>query len=187
MDVDKHTEPGAIDYRKLAAGLDHYESLGYKYREVPWVVGRGAIMATLPPGATITTAQYGDLVGCAEQGFIELMLRGQTVLKACAITPCFRIEDKYDDLHHAYFMKLELINLDASHENLQQMIRDAQVFYDRYVDTAVEQTGTNAYDIVDKRQRIELGSYGIRTFDKGKFLYGTGVALPRLDTVLQMN
>ena len=182
MAIDKHTEPPRIDYRKLAAALDHYESRGYAYQEVPWVVSRQAEEVTLPPGSTITTVPYGDLVGSAEQGFIELMLRGRTILKACAVTPCFRIEDRYDELHHAYFMKLELINTDASQKNLHQMIHDAQQFLQHYIDTDTEQTGPDTYDIISKRHRIELGSYGIRTFHNTKFIYGTGVALPRLDT-----
>jgi hypothetical protein len=177
-------EPGLIDYRKLAAGLDHYESLGYQYQEVPWVVSDEAMAVTLPPDAPATAVQYGKLVGSAEQSFIELMLRGRSILKACAITPCFRIENTYDDLHHAYFMKLELINTEVTQENLHTMIADAQGFFQRYLNTEVEQTGLNAYDIVDKRRRIELGSYGIRSFNGHSFIYGTGVALPRLDTAI---
>lgn len=179
-----HMEPGQIDYRKLAAGIDHYESLGYEYQEVPWVVSDEAINVTLPPDLPATAVQYGKLVGSAEQSFIELMLRGQTILKACAVTPCFRIENQYDDLHHAYFMKLELINTDVTQDNLHTMIEDAQGFFEQYTETDVEQTGPNAYDIVDKKRRIELGSYGIRSFDNHTFIYGTGVALPRLDTVV---
>ena len=184
MDVVKHFEPPRIDYTKLVEGLQHYQSLGYIYQEVPWVVSREATDATLPPEATVTSVQYGDLVGSAEQSFLELMRRGQTILKACAITPCFRIEDRYDNLHHAYFMKLELINAEVTQENLWQIIQDAQSFFQRFVETEVEQTGVDTYDIVDKYRKIELGSYGIRTFTGVPYIYGTGVALPRLDSAL---
>jgi len=177
-------EPKNIDYRKLAAGLDYYESCGYEYMEVPWVVSGEAESATLPPDATATSVQYGDLVGSAEQGFIELLLRGRTILKACTITPCFRIEDSYDELHHAYFMKLELIDTDATPENLQRMISDARGFLQQYVDTDIEATGDSTYDIVDTKHCIELGSYGIRTFNDTAYIYGTGIAPPRLDTVI---
>jgi hypothetical protein len=173
--------PPQIDYHKLSAGLNHYESLGYPYMEVPWVVSREAIAVTLPENATATSVQYGDLVGSGEQSFIELMLRGQAVLKACCITPCFRIEDRYDDLHHPYFMKLELINTDATTKNLRQMILDARGFFQKYTDVAIEQTGPDTYDIVDRDQGIELGSYGFREFNGRRFIYGTGLALPRLD------
>ena len=184
MADERNFEPKHIDYRKLAAGLDYYEPLGYQYQEVPWVVSSEAIAATLPPGATATSVQYGDLIGSAEQGFIELILRGREVLKACAVTPCFRIEDSYDELHHPYFMKLELINTDATQDNLHQMMSDAQGFFEQYIATDIEQTGPDAYDIIDRKRRVELGSYGLRTVEGRQFIYGTGVALPRLDTVI---
>ncbi len=184
-DANRFMEPSRIDYHKLSSALDHYEARGYEYMEVPWVVSREAEAATLPPDATATSVQYGELVGSAEQGFIELLLRGRTVLKACAITPCFRMEDSYDELHHAYFMKLELINTDASRDNLWRMIHDAQDFLGNYTRTEIEQTGTETYDLVDSKHHIELGSYGIRTFRNTPYIYGTGVALPRLDTVIR--
>jgi hypothetical protein len=184
MDGDKFKEPGRIDYRKISAGLDYYESLGYPYLEVPWVVSKEAEQATLPKGAIATSVQYGDLVGSGEQSFIELMRRGRAILKACCVTPCFRIEDAYDKLHHAYFMKLELINSDATEENLHQMIQDAVGFFQKYIDVITVYTDHNTYDIVDKQQGIELGSYGFRTFNGQRFIYGTGVALPRLDAAM---
>ena len=187
MDAEpNYFEPPRIDYRKLAAALDHYEPLGYTYIETPWVVSRKAIDATLPPGATITSVQYGDLVGSAEQGFIELILRGHTVLKACSISPCFRMEDSFDVLHHAYFMKLELISTEATEMNLQQMINDAKVFYEKYTRVDIIQTTPDAYDIVDRKRQIELGSYGIRLIGENRFIYGTGLALPRLDTAIDL-
>jgi hypothetical protein len=176
--------PSRIDYRKLSAGLDYYESLGYPYIEVPWVVSREAVAVTLPENAKATSVQYGDLVGSGEQSFIELMLRGQAILKACCITPCFRIEDNYDNLHHPYFMKLELINSDATWENLEQMIADASGFFQKYIEVEVIQTESDTYDIIDTQRKIELGSYGFRTVNNDRFIYGTGLALPRLDTVI---
>ena len=189
MADERNFEPPPIDYRKFAAALDYYEPLGYSYLEVPWVISTEAVVATLPPGGIATRVQYGELVGSAEQAFIELILRGREVLKACAVTPCFRIENSYDELHHPYFMKLELINTDTSPGNLYQMINAAQGFFQRYIETDIEQTGPHAYDIVDKKRRIELGSYGIRhlDIDVGSFIYGTGLALPRFDTVLSQD
>ncbi len=81
-------------------------------------------------------------------------------------------------------MKLELINTAATEENLNQMVHDAQVFFEQFTSVDVEQTGPDMYDIVDRRTQIELGSYGLRTFDSTTFIYGTGIALPRLDTAL---
>jgi hypothetical protein len=120
------------------------------------------------------------LVGSAEQSFIELLLRGEKITKACAITPCFRMEPKYDEQHHAYFMKLELINSDATSKNLRNMIGDAVDFFSRYLEVIVISTGPDMFDIVDKKREIELGSYGFREVNGQRFIYGTGVALPRL-------
>lgn len=182
---NEHFKPRSIDYAKLNAGLTHYTERGYAYCEVPWVVSHEAESVTLPPNTEATQTQYGDLVGSAEQGFIELMLRGETITKACGITPCFRIEEQFDELHHAYFMKLELINTDASLSTLDTMIADALAFFAQYTDVLVVKTGEHMYDIVDKKYGIELGSYGFRTLGNTTFVYGTGIALPRLDTVLQ--
>ncbi len=186
VDARNH-RPDYIDYRKISEALDHYEGRGYEYMEVPWVVSRESMNVTLPPNGEATSLQYGDLVGSAEQGFIELMRRGETILKACAVTPCFRIEDDYDDLHYPYFFKCELINTDATDENLNQMINDAREFFGQYTDVDVEEVEPGAYDIVDRKLRIELGSYGIRNCEGKRFIYGTGVALPRLTTVLERN
>lgn len=184
MEGVRNHRPEYIDYRKIANALDHYESRGYEYIEVPWVVSSESVDVTLPSDCPATHVQYGDLVGSGEQSFIELLRRGETILKACCITPCFRIEPSYDDLHFPYFMKLELINTDASNDNLRRMIYDAREFFNEYMEVDIEETGPNTYDIVDKKLHIELGSYGIRSLDNTRFIYGTGVALPRLDTVI---
>ena len=155
-------EPKYIDYRKLGAALEHYEARGYEYIEVPWAVRPEATNITLPAGREATAVQYGDLVGSAEQSFIELMMRGRAITKACAITPCFRLEETYDELHHGYFMKLELITTNATPEKLQATINDARDFFSSYTDVEIILTGADMYDIIDKHHKIELGSYGLR-------------------------
>lgn len=179
-----HFEPLPIDYQILADGLRHYTDNDYPYREVPWVVRPEAMAVTLPLGAEATSNQYGDLVGSGEQSFIELMMRGEQLDKACCITPCFRLEPHYDELHHGYFMKLELFDPNATTQTLMAMIACANTFYEHYIDTQIIATGTDMYDIVDTHNGIELGSYGFRTWDEQTFTYGTGVALPRLSTAI---
>jgi hypothetical protein len=176
-------DPRYIDYAKLALGLEFYQSKGYAYIEAPWVVSREATNVTIPSDRHVTTTQFGDLVGSGEQSFIELMMRGTSLEKACCITPCFRDEPDYDELHHAYFMKLELIDTDATVEHLHHMISDATEFLGRFLEVKVIPTGDSSYDIVDVQHELELGSYGFRDFGHQRFIYGTGIALPRLDTV----
>ncbi len=179
-----YLEPENIDYAKLADALTYYQAHGYPYMEVPWVVSREAELVTLPTDREATSVHYGELVGSGEQSFIELMMRGKKLSQACCITPCFRDEKTFDRLHHAYFMKLELIDCAASLKNLDRMMQTAQEFFSRYTDVLVIKTSKHSYDIIDKKHGIELGSYGFRSFNKMTFLYGTGIALPRLDTVL---
>jgi hypothetical protein len=175
-------EPNPIDYATLGEALAFYGNRGYAYKEVPWVVSDQATEATLPHDRAATKVSYGNLVGSAEQGFIELLMRGEKLTKHCAITPCFRDENAYDDLHHAYFMKCELFDSQATPKRLQDMISDAVAFFRRYLPVDVISTGSG-YDIVSVADGIELGSYGFRTYNDTTFIYGTGCALPRLSTV----
>jgi hypothetical protein len=146
-------------------------------------VSKAAINATLPPNRESFVIQYGGLVGSGEQGFIQLLLDGVALTKACTISPCFRDEETFDELHHGYFMKLELINTDATINNLRSMIKDACMYFEEYMPVKVVETAKDTYDIVDQKYEIELGSYGFRVIDGYRFIYGTGLALPRLDTV----
>ena len=177
-------EPKLIDYGILAQALEFYQARGYNYREVPWVVSPEATNVTLPVDRIATSVSYGDLVGSAEQSFIELMIRGDKLTKHCAITPCFRDEERYDALHHAYFMKCELYDADATDANLHSMIDIAVAFHGRYLPVEVTETGPDAYDIVSVNSGHELGSYGFRQYKGQRFIYGTGCALPRLTTVI---
>ena len=81
-------------------------------------------------------------------------------------------------------MKLELFDTQATVPTLMAMVACASAFYEQYIPTNVVETGVNMYDIVDAHNDIELGSYGFRTWSEGTFTYGTGVALPRLSTVM---
>lgn len=175
-------EPNTINYALLADALAFYTRLGYEYKEVPWVVSEEATNITLPVNRVATKVSYGgDLVGSAEQSFIELLKRGQTLTKHCAITPCFRDEPAYDDLHHAYFMKCELYDSQPTPERLQQMIKDAVAFFSRYTHVNILATDIG-FDIM--ADDIELGSYGFRQYKDTRFIYGTGCALPRLSMAM---
>ena len=125
------------------------------------------------------------------------------------ITPCFR-RDTDDETHCQQFMKLELFSLNY---NFVDMMRDALKCYkhlgiseDRFLIVNTEYNPPNDDDIIynrvhtimnddimymfdeeDKKQSIEVGSYGLRTFKIPKvsdditffYSYGTGLALPR--------
>ena len=75
-------EPKLIDYVVLGEALTFYVNRGYTYKEVPWVVSDQATEATLPHDRTATKVHYGNLVGSAEQSFIELLIRGEKLTQA---------------------------------------------------------------------------------------------------------
>lgn len=181
-----HITP-CIDYAKIASGQDYYTKLGYEEIAVPWIISFEPYNATRPPHRKEFYCLDGYLNASGEQSFLELMIQGVSLTKHYCITPCFRDEPVIDATHHRSFIKLELINTDATQENLKQMIADAVTFFSRY--TSVQVIATNnegtAFDIIDSHHHIELGSYGIRTYNEYTWIYGTGIALPRLDTIIK--
>ncbi len=139
---------------------------------------------TASPDRRFCTSFLGDLVASGEQSFIQMWMDG--ILKKgkwqCA-TPCFRDEPIIDDLHLNYFFKVELIEvLPADPEkSLHRMVNDAIRFFRNYVSVEVEDTSIG-HDIISSGG-IELGSYGYREHGDFKWVYGTGVAEPRLSYV----
>lgn len=180
-----HTIP-RIDYEKIVSASNYYASLGYAELEVPWIVHFDAYKATRPTDRQDFYTTDGYLVASGEQGFIQLMQEGRKLTKHFCITPCFRNEETLDDIHFRYFLKVELIDTDVSIKNLHSMIHNATQFFQNYLDVKVIQTDTQgeAFDIVDMKYETELGSYGIRRASGHTWIYGTGIALPRLDVVL---
>lgn len=206
-----------MDYSNIAKAVEFYTQRGYVYLDdAPWIVGTDAYFATKPSGATDvvidtdpTGKSYhlgGHPVASAEQSFIQMMIDGQPIKRAIAVTPCFRAEPRIDTLHRPYFMKAELINAqDVDEGHLMHMIHDACSFFEQFFPVRVVKTnacdfGQPAFDIVEKGTRFELGSYGIRNkvFPEGtvtgglrlmadanfRWIYGTACAEPRLSTAL---
>ena len=188
--VTEHNTPmhiiPRIDYTKIVSALEHYTRYGFTEIEAPWIISHKAYVATRPSDREEFYTLGGYLNASGEQSFIELMQSGVKLTKHICVTPCFRKEPVLDEIHFLYFLKAELIDMDVSQENLQSMISNALSFYKQYLDVSVIQTDTEgkAFDIVDTKHGIELGSYGIRTYENFSWIYGTGVALPRLDIAI---
>jgi hypothetical protein len=139
-------------------------------------------------------------VASAEQSFLQLQMDrlasgdDRDTNAYVTITPCFRNEPRLDDLHQPYFMKVELIDWLIGHEDqdLHEMIQLAVEHFSEYITVDVIENkepnaGKWAFDIVSRRGRIELGSYGIRQADEvGTWIYGTGLAEPRLTYALEL-
>lgn len=191
-----------IDWTLLSRAVEFYQDNGFKYVELPWAVSRESVALTCPnPQFTAEVDGLGSLVGSAEQAFLHMDLAGKLGKgRFCALTPCFRLGDYEDDLHHPYFMKVELYANNA--EGISVMMEDQEVAppearammsllhmmsivgqFNRSVLGAEEidnihgvQTA-EGYDI--ELNGIEIGSYGVRQHKDHVWVYGTGVAEPR--------
>lgn len=166
---------------------------GYQDSPQPWTASREAMEVTLPPGVRATSLTGGELlVGSAEQSFIEAMLVGMLPPgKWMTITPCFREEPQYDELHHLYFMKLELIHYMPPQFNSRHAVEDmlcqAQAGFEMLLGSAPDEARTQlvktdiGYDL--NLAGHEIGSYGFRRFEDHYWVYGTGLAEPRFTTL----
>lgn len=183
-----------INWHLFSKAITSYAHLGYQLIEVPWLVDQQAINVTLPPSATPFTVsgcgELNQLVGSAEQSFIYLALQGKlSPGKYMALTPCFR-DDKEDELHHKYFMKLELIDINPEPSTVpgeelwsyDQVMQDAKYVLSHLTRKLIkiEKTKEGSDLTIDG---IEIGSYGVRNHKNIIWVYGTGLAEPRFSKV----
>ena len=205
---------GSLQYARMLDAREYYEKCGFQYVDVPWAVGRDAILLTRPPQIKGEPFSYVVdhirqppgirlyPVASAEQSFLQMQMdaiaAGTRITGSfCTMTPCFRNELVLDELHQPYFFKLELISWDkTSPEDLSKMIAAARLYIehddpDIWVDViknnAVDPISVaQQYDLVGALTKIELGSYGIREHAKvGRWAYGTGLAEPRYTYVIE--
>lgn len=171
-----------IEWSLIGQAIDFYSKYDFQYIEVPWTVSSEAIAVTLPIDkygflAWHPKKELGFLVGSAEQSFIQMMISGKLDPgRYSAATPCFR-EDDIDQYHLPYFFKIELI--DTISESVNDTLSIAKSFFDKLSlkPTEILETSDNCYDIY--LNGIEIGSYGLRRYQKYAWVYGTGLALPR--------
>lgn len=169
-----------IDYAKIAKAIIFYQSQGYQYLEVPWLVSKESIDITKPKEARYFNTSLGQLVGSGEQSFFEIKNQLKSDSKYVCATPCFR-DEQYDELHLPSFFKVELIHVQPK-LRMQALIKDAFTFFLGY-SNQISVIGTEiGQDIM--LNGIELGSYGRRSIDGFDWEYGTGCAEPRLSQAL---
>jgi hypothetical protein len=186
-----------IDYRLFDIARAHYDRRGYVPIEVPWMVDSKVSLITTPKKEyAYATKPSQHLVGSAEQGFLQMALNGTLAPEARfqAITPCFR-RDVPDESHSRWFMKLELfqwferplkdrvkVDLDLGYMRdsawaLFKNLTDLKKHH-LLVCPTTDDIEHPAFDI--NLNGIEIGSYGIRSYKPITWVYGTGLALPRL-------
>jgi len=195
-----------IDWSRIARAVEFYESLGYKKVEVPWLVEPVYRELTYPHKNAFQTSK-GDLVGSAEQSFLQLAFKDKIQVKTymwgqrpnerldyagryVAVTPCFRDSQPVDALHQPYFMKVELF--EPIWDGAECYTRDkkpAQLFHDAgqffASEGALPQSEETDEGIDWTVGGIEVGSYGLRVYDDFGWLFGTGLAEPRFSQALK--
>ncbi len=183
-----------IDYSILAAAIEHYKKLNYEYVDVPWLAGYSAINRTKPANCQAMEVKsnihsWGYLLGSAEQAFTQQMMDGTMKIgNFVACTPCFRDEACYTEATKLHFMKVELIRVrkvlnanpvaEFKNTDVLDMVTQAVRFMENYSNVLTVKT-TDGFDIIDA-DGLELGSYGLRSLGSYRWIYGTGVAEPRL-------
>jgi hypothetical protein len=186
-----------IQYKLLDTARAHYDRRGFVPIEVPWIVDEKVSMITTPDKAyAYATKNKQHFVGSAEQGFLQMALAGQISpeIRFQAITPCFR-RDVPDVSHSRWFMKLELFEFFV-HPIIDRVQVDLDLGYMRDSAWALFKILTDVKkhhlmimptnnDIEHPTMDInlngmEIGSYGIRSHKTVTWVYGTGLALPRL-------
>lgn len=170
-----------IDYSKIARAVEFYKDRGFQYIEVPWTVDKEVIDITKPKNFRYFDTFLGSLVASGEQSFLQM--RNELPVKCMCVTPCFRDEPEVDEIHRNYFMKVELIHTNPSDldKAYWDMLTLAREFFEIYEFTDVVKT-TEGKDIYING--LEVGSYGIRSFNNFHWVYGTGCAEPRLSQAI---
>jgi hypothetical protein len=193
-----------IKYQPIVDAINYYSALKYEYIDVPWLVSDQAYNFTCPDFVSEYRARlpWGNLVASGEQSFIQIIADETNLDRVQCTTPCFR---PYDGLNSEspynlfHFMKVELFQNISEIENeskileiLMSVINQAKEFFQNYIKyPKIIQTSDDSYDIICSITGIELGSYGIRKAKNGypkpgfKYIYGTGLAEPRLSHVIQ--
>lgn len=181
-----------IDYLKLGHAVLVAKTMGFKQVEVPWVVSPATADITRPAGAKVTEIKTrwnspltGQVLASGEVGLLQLREQWGQDEKLVTLTPCFRDEEAYDELHKPWFMKVELMIANPSDP-------DSSLYFVRHVaqtimgtwsrDQVPMTTGVRMFDL--NLNGIEVGSYGFREHDGFKWVYGTGLAEPRFSLAL---
>jgi seryl-tRNA synthetase len=177
-----------IDYLKILNALDYYKNNGFEYVHLDWLVEEKISCMTKPEFCKDFFVKDKVLVASGEQSFLQLIVDNKLPKgRYVGVTPCFRDEVTLDLLHGQYFMKVELIDtLDVSVNSLCQILDISLNFFNQYLKCESWIIDTVTFDIIDSKNHIELGSYGIRQHDNIKWIYATGCAEPRLSNTINL-
>ena len=182
-----------IDYKIISSAIEYYQNSGFQYVDVEWKAPVDIVKITTPPQCRLYKIDPDkSLVASAEQSFLDMIINQHLKPgKYVAASPCFR-DDIIDETHGQYFFKVELIDFEFAGidsidiDAFYNTLTIAQEFFNKYLPTKIIHLGGYNYDIVDVKNEIELGSYGIREYNNVVWIFATGVAEPRLSITMQM-
>jgi hypothetical protein len=194
-----HENKKPINWELLSMACQFYEEEGYQYVEVPWMLDEVAGKATMPRGIVpfrVDSPNHSLLIGSAEQGFFAIKETLKPDVLYYSVSPCFRPETGKNlkpGFRQTEFMKLELFSLDPG--NVPSMIQSALDGFDLFSNTFCSEhylkssgkmktvATPEGYDILINNK--EIGSYGHRSWSGWTWAYGTGLALPRFEYVIE--
>jgi hypothetical protein len=181
-----------INWYYLSQAVNLFKARGYEYVEAPWIVPTEVLKVTCPEEHWIVQSNIGGLVGSAEQSFIHLEnIKSLKTGKFVACTPCFRNEERVDNLRQKTFMKVELYsNKDVSSIALEHLVNDMLAFYRTFLSidewSTLDRVSFPDGSVDIELAGIEIGSYGTRERDGRCWLYGTALAEPRFSSALKI-
>lgn len=183
-----------IDYGRLERALRYYELCGFEYVELPYTASQQAIQMTFDGNYSSQILPNGAvLVGSGEQAFCDLLLQGKLKLneKYMGLTPCFREEEIYNDIHRPYFLKLELYSpvpsIKAGHEYMNFFSSISKRFFQSEIESNLSISKTHTPNSIDLNlNQIEIGSYLVNTSNKFCWACGTGLAEPRFSAAISL-
>jgi seryl-tRNA synthetase len=184
--MDGVSPSARIHWDLIAEAMEFYTGEGFTPVETPWIASAKAVAITCPRGLVpMMVPGLGALVGSAEQGFLDMELKGALPKgRFISCGPCFR-DEAVDALHQKTFFKVELYqNAKVTDISLEQMINQAKGFFESHLNAGpvVRETTEFGYDLT--LNGVEIGSYGIRHTRDVSWIYGTGLALPRFTQAL---
>ena len=177
-------ETPLINWHLLAEAIAYYKGKGYQYVEAPWTVRRDITEVTFPNAYEAMGAgekdSVEDLVGSAEQSFLQLALDEQLEKgRYVALTPCFRQEAEITATHRPYFMKVELFDsLTPTQSTLGDTVELCLKWFEKHTTGKLEIVKTpEGFDI--NLNGIEIGSYMLKSHNGLEWICATGHAEPR--------
>lgn len=180
----------------LHRALEWWIGSGFQYVDLPWMVPKQFSDATRPESCRDVPTLHGSFVASGEQSFLQLWEEGRLWGASGYVgwTPCVR-DDVLDEYHQHGFVKAEwFVPLEDGAQD-QWQARKAELVGEqaKLFEMLAQHAGASVmvdtlYLDADQTDLvlngIEIGSYGIRTFNGRRYIYGTALALPRFTQAL---